>query len=93
MVYDPSEKSEIIQNNIYFWIEKINENNGWVIDNKFLWIVANNKLDAPITEKAEKNKANLERVFEKINKKAPTKIYVINNLKNNEMKDVNVSLY
>ena len=83
LVYDPSEGDEKIQQNIKFWINKVEENNDNVKQNNFYWIVANNKSDNLITEETEKNKTNLNDI----------PIHVINNLKNNDLSCVNVSLY
>lgn len=83
LVYDPSEGDEKIQQNINFWINKVEENNDNVIQNNFYWIVANNKSDNLITEGTEKIKTNLNDI----------PIHVINNLKNNDLSGVNVSLY
>lgn len=83
LVYDPSEGDEKIQQNIKFWINKVEENNDNVKQNNFYWIVANNKSDNLITEETEKIKTNLNDI----------PIHVINNLKNNDLSGVNVSLY
>ena len=83
LVYDPSQRDEKIQQNIKFWIDKVEENNDNVKQNNFYWIVANNKSDNLITEETEKIKTNIKDI----------PIHVINNLKNNDLSGVNVSLY
>ena len=83
LVYDPSLSIEKVKENFNFWIENIKQNADYQSLSKCIWIVANNKSDNLITEGTEKIKTNLNDI----------PIHVINNLKNNDLSGVNVSLY